>query len=52
MKKNIILVLIGMLVTACAFVHRNVIKAIIRKEEMPKAPEWHCWVPRDKRRDA
>ncbi|MBQ7992744.1 MAG: hypothetical protein IJM63_01105 [Solobacterium sp.] len=50
MKKNIILVLIGALLTCCTFVHRNVIKAIIKKEPLPKAPKWHCWVPEENRR--
>lgn len=34
----------------CCIVHRRVIKALIKGEEMPKAPKWHCWVPKDKRR--
>ncbi len=34
----------------CAFVHRRVIKAMIKHEPMPKASEWHCWVKPENRR--
>ena len=29
---------------ACLYVHRRVIKAVIKGEPIPKAPAWHCWV--------
>ena len=38
------------IVGCCAYTHRRVIKAVIKHEEMPKAPKWHFWVPADKRR--
>ena len=34
----------------CAFVHRRVIKAMIKHEPMPKAPEWHLWIKPENRR--
>ena len=37
--------------TCCAFVHRRVIKAAVKQEEMPKAPKWHFWVKKEDRRD-
>lgn len=51
MKKNLIRMAVGaLLVLCCGFTHRRVIKAVIKGEEMPKAPAWHCWLPKDKRR--
>ena len=50
MKRNILLVLFAVLMTCCTFVHRHVIRAIIKKEPLPKAPSWHCWVPEKNRR--
>ncbi len=50
MKK--VLLVIAVLLACCAFVHRRVIRALIKGEEMPKAPKWHTWVPEDKRRDS
>ncbi|MBR1530863.1 MAG: hypothetical protein IJ851_01850 [Eubacterium sp.] len=49
--KTIIGIIVAVLVLCCCFTHRRVIKALIKGEEMPKAPKWHCWVPKDKRRD-
>lgn len=54
MKKgsiSIVSIITGVMFIGCLFVHRRVIKAIIKHEEMPKAPKWHCWVPINKRRD-
>ncbi len=39
------------MVVCCCYTHRRVIKALIKGEEMPKAPKWHFWVSADKRRD-
>ncbi|MBR3245605.1 MAG: hypothetical protein IKF90_23375 [Parasporobacterium sp.] len=37
-----ILLAIGAVVTACfLFIHRNVIKALIKGEELPEIPEGH-----------
>ena len=44
-------IVILLLVLCCAFVHRRVIKAIFTGSEMPKAPSWHIWVAKDKRKD-
>ena len=38
------------LLTAFAFFHRRVIRAKLLHEPMPKAPEWHCWVPAEQRK--
>ncbi|MBR2761536.1 MAG: hypothetical protein IKE16_07110 [Solobacterium sp.] len=35
----------------CGYVHRNVFKALITGEPMPKAPSWHFWVSKENRRD-
>ena len=54
MKKNsinIISIIMAVMFVSCLFVHRRVVRAIIKHEEMPKAPKWHSWVPKDKRRD-
>ena len=40
----------GLLVGCCLYVHRNAIAAAVKGEEMPKAPKWHCWVPKEMRR--
>lgn len=38
------------LVGCCAYVHRNVIRAALNGEPMPKAPNWHVWVKEENRR--
>jgi hypothetical protein len=38
------------LVGCCLYTHRRVIKAVVKHEEMPKAPKWHCWVKEENRR--
>ncbi len=48
--KAIILVIVAVLAVCCCFTHRRVIKALLAHEPMPKAPKWHCWVPKEKRR--
>ncbi|MCR4616665.1 MAG: hypothetical protein K5669_00590 [Lachnospiraceae bacterium] len=54
MKKEIVIIIIiavvVLLILASAFIHRRVIRALIKGEPMPKAPSWHIWVPKDKRR--
>jgi|GEM_PF-1799791 len=42
MKKLGCFLLIAMF-GACLCVHRRVILALIRGEEMPQAPAWHFW---------
>lgn len=37
------------LVAACCYVHRRAIMAVLTGSEMPKAPEWHVWVPEEMR---
>ena len=48
MKKNIVVWIIICLCALCLgcllFIHRNVIKALVNGEELPKAPKWHIWV--------
>jgi len=41
-----VLVLLG----CWLFIHRRVIRARIKHEPMPKAPDWHFWVKPEKRR--
>ena len=43
--------IIFLLICCCCFVHRRVIKALLKHEPMPKAPKWHCWIPKKNRRD-
>jgi len=50
MNPKIIIAIVCVLILCCCFTHRRVIKAIIKHEPMPKAPNWHFWVPKDKRR--
>ena len=38
------------LVVGCCYTHRRVIMAAIKGEPMPKAPEWHFWVPEENRK--
>ena len=40
----------AVLVLGCAYTHRRVIKALIKHEPMPKAPQWHVWVKPENRR--
>lgn len=44
----VLLILFG----GCLFIHRRVIKSMITGDEMPKAPAWHIWVPKDERRSS
>ena len=44
-------VIVLVLFCGCGITHRRVIKSIVTGSEMPKAPKWHVWVRRDKRRD-
>ncbi len=48
-KKTIFVIIILLLITAFVFIHRRVIRAVIKGEPMPKAPSWHVWVPETKR---
>ncbi len=44
MKKGILIAcMVGAILGVCAFIHRRVILALIRGEELPKAPAWHFW---------
>lgn len=52
MKKGIIIGAACALTAGCAYVHRNVIKALIEGEPIPKAPDWHFWVKEENRRSA
>ena len=47
---NVILIIICIAVICCLFVHRRVIRALIKHEPMPKAPKWHFWVKKEGRR--
>ena len=47
---SIIWIIIAILVVCCSFTHRRVIKALITRQPMPKAPKWHCWLPKECRR--
>lgn len=37
------LMFISLLFGCLIGVHKNVIKALIKGEELPKAPDWHIW---------
>ncbi|MBQ9458830.1 MAG: hypothetical protein IJU66_02755 [Oscillospiraceae bacterium] len=43
MKKKIICFLFTALLGVCVFIHRSVIYALIKGEELPPAPSWHFW---------
>ena len=43
MKKKLICLLLAAGVGALVCVHRRVILAAIKGEELPKAPSWHFW---------
>lgn len=47
----IVLIVVCILVLCCCFTHRRVIKALITKSPMPKAPKWHFWVKPENRRE-
>lgn len=47
---TIIWSIVGILFVCCLFIHRRVVKALVRHEQMPKAPKWHFWVPAKGRR--
>ncbi len=49
-KLKLVLVIVCALLLCCCFVHRRVIKALITKSPMPKAPKWHFWVKPENRR--
>ena len=42
-KKTLICCLIGAAVGCLVYVHRRVILAAIKGEELPEAPAWHFW---------
>ena len=44
-RKTIFIIIVLLLITAFVFIHRRVIRALIKGEPMPKAPSWHVWVP-------
>ena len=43
-------IIICLLILCCCFTHRRVIRALIRKKPVPKAPKWHFWVKKENRR--
>lgn len=47
---TVVTIVICALVACCLFVHRRVIRALIKHEPMPKAPKWHLWVQSQNRR--
>ena len=44
-KKTVFIIVILILITVLAYIHRRAIRALIKGEPMPKAPSWHIWVP-------
>ncbi len=48
--KAIIGIIVVILVLCCCYSHRRVIKALLGKGPMPKAPKWHFWVKTENRR--
>ena len=51
MNAGIIVLIVVIVLVAFGFIHRRVIRALIKHEPMPKAPKWHCWVKKENRRD-
>ena len=49
-RGSMILIVVCLLVLCCCITHRRVIRALIRREPMPKAPKWHFWVKKENRR--
>ena len=47
---TVIWIVIAVLVVCCCFTHSRVIRALIKHEPMPKAPDWHFWVKKENRR--
>lgn len=47
---GIMLIVVAVLLLCCCFIHRRVIRALIKHEPMPKAPKWHVWVKPENRR--
>ena len=43
LKKALIWCAIGAVVGCLVYVHRRVILAAIKGEELPEAPAWHFW---------
>ena len=43
-------IVVVLLVLCCLFTHRRVIKALVKREPMPKAPAWHVWLKKENRR--
>ena len=43
-KSGIFTVILGCFTACMLFVHRRVIRAVMKGEEIPQAPAWHCWV--------
>ena len=46
----IIVLIVVCVLLVCCFTHRRVIRALLRHEPMPKAPNWHVWVKKENRR--
>ena len=44
-KKTIFIIIILLLITVLVYIHRRVIRAMIKGEPMPEAPSWNVWVP-------
>ena len=42
----IIAIVVIALLACCCVTHRRVIRALVKHEPMPKAPNWHVWVPK------
>lgn len=49
--RTIILIIVLVLCACCLFIHRRVIRALLKHEPVPKAPRWHTWVKPENRRD-
>lgn len=47
---GIVGIVVGVLLACCCIVHRRVIRALIKREPLPKAPKWHCWIKKENRR--
>ena len=44
-------IIVAVLAACCLYTHRRVIRALAKREPMPKAPKWHFWVAEKSRRD-
>jgi hypothetical protein len=45
----ILLIVLAVLIGTSSIVHRHVIKNLIQRKPLGKAPKWHVWLPKKMR---